>query len=271
MTPVLVADGPGAAGIVRLGDERVVGTLAVGAADRVDRGEVDHVEAEPRDAGQRALGVTEGAVPCGIAGGGPGEELVPGGEPGLAPVRADPVLALGAGQAERLAVGGHQLLQLRRERRADARPAIGRGVRQQRGEVRQAMVVVASRVGLGLAHLVGAFEQLRGDILPGAHLLLQRAAPGGEPVHPSFDREPPLADPIQGQRRVPAVVFEGIGHRHGQRPALARREVENPRGEEIVSVGEDVGTDAQPVAHQPLHRMPSVSHGRRDVADDQVG
>jgi hypothetical protein len=37
-----------------------------------------------------------------------------------------------------------------------------------------------------------------------------------------------------------------------------------------VSVGEDVGTDPQLIAHQPLHRVPSALHGRRDATDDQV-
>ena len=42
---LLAADGVRRAGVVGAGDERVVAALAVGDADRVDRGHVDHVEA----------------------------------------------------------------------------------------------------------------------------------------------------------------------------------------------------------------------------------
>ena len=44
--PSLVADRPRAAGVVGAGDERVVAALAVREADRVDRRQVEHVEAE---------------------------------------------------------------------------------------------------------------------------------------------------------------------------------------------------------------------------------
>src|SRR5215210_3922316 len=46
----LVADRVGAAGVARLGCERVVAALAVGVADRVDRRHVEDVEAQLGDA-----------------------------------------------------------------------------------------------------------------------------------------------------------------------------------------------------------------------------
>ena len=51
----LVADRVRAAGVVRAGDERVVAALAVRVADRVDRRQVEDVEAE--------LGERAGAAP----------------------------------------------------------------------------------------------------------------------------------------------------------------------------------------------------------------
>ena len=81
--PSRLTDRPGGAGVVRAGVEGVVGALAVDLADRVDRRQVDHVEAHRRDGveplGRRAEGpgvhravlVDGGAL-------GPGEELVPG-------------------------------------------------------------------------------------------------------------------------------------------------------------------------------------------------
>ena len=49
------ADRPGAADVVGLGHERVVLALAVDAADRMDRRQVEHVEAHRRDVGQARL------------------------------------------------------------------------------------------------------------------------------------------------------------------------------------------------------------------------
>ena len=46
------ADGIGAAGIVRAGASGVVAALAVGRADRMDRREIEHVEAHVADARQ---------------------------------------------------------------------------------------------------------------------------------------------------------------------------------------------------------------------------
>ena len=78
--PVLAADRPRAAGVTGGRDQRVVPALALGVADRVDRREVDDVEAhrpdvvEPRDA------VVPGAVPAGDPTLRAREQLVPGGE-----------------------------------------------------------------------------------------------------------------------------------------------------------------------------------------------
>ena len=211
---VLVADRPGTSRIALRRHERVVGTLAVGVADRMDRREVDDIEAERRDTGQGPLGVAEGAVPPGIGGGGPGEELVPRRESRLAAIGADPVLAVGPGEPVGLAVRLHEALELGGSP-APTRASDGRGIAEHRGVVGEAAVVVAPRVRLGLTHLLGAFQQLRGDVLPRAHLLLQLAPPGGEPVDPPLDRELPLAHPIERERGVPAIVFEGVGHRDG--------------------------------------------------------
>src|SRR5438309_1952976 len=49
------ADGPRAAGVVRAGADGVVLTLAKGVADRVDRRQVEHVEAHGGDARQLVL------------------------------------------------------------------------------------------------------------------------------------------------------------------------------------------------------------------------
>ncbi len=95
------ADRPGHADVAGAGGEGVVGALAEGRADGVDRGEVDDVEAHRRDRLQPARGGAEGAV--GLLGGALGtrEELVPGAVQGAFPLHQ---------QGQRIA-GGHQLPQ----------------------------------------------------------------------------------------------------------------------------------------------------------------
>ena len=85
------ADRPRRADVGRLGGQRVVPALAVDPADRVDRRQVDHVEAHRGDAGQPPGRGGEGAVPAACRpvdhrALGAGEELVPGGEERPLPV-----------------------------------------------------------------------------------------------------------------------------------------------------------------------------------------
>jgi hypothetical protein len=76
-------DRPRRAGVARFHSEGVVGTLAEGLADRVDRRQVEHVESHGCHGGQASRGSTEG--PAGERSVGPlhdsdrtREELVPG-------------------------------------------------------------------------------------------------------------------------------------------------------------------------------------------------
>ena len=56
------ADGPGTADIARARTQRIVGALAVDAADRMDGRQVQHIEAHVGEVGQARLDVAEGAV-----------------------------------------------------------------------------------------------------------------------------------------------------------------------------------------------------------------
>ena len=73
MAALLCADRPGAAGVALLRRQRVVAALAAAAADRVDRRQVDDVEAELGELRQHALNAREAAERA-------REELVPGAE-----------------------------------------------------------------------------------------------------------------------------------------------------------------------------------------------
>ena len=78
----LVADRPRGAGIVRAGGQRVVVALAVGVADRVDRRQVDDVEAELGEARELVLDAVQAAPRA-------REQLVPGAELGALAVDLD--------------------------------------------------------------------------------------------------------------------------------------------------------------------------------------
>jgi hypothetical protein len=73
------ADGPWAARLARCSLHAVVGTLAVGPPDRVDRRHIEDVEAHAGDVGEPFLDVAESAVAPGLTGR-PGKKLVPGAE-----------------------------------------------------------------------------------------------------------------------------------------------------------------------------------------------
>src|SRR5437899_3101363 len=77
-----VPDRPRGAGVPRCGAQRVVTTLAPRHADRMDRRQVDDIEAELGELRQLALD-TRQAVP------GAGEQLIPGTEPGAHTVDLD--------------------------------------------------------------------------------------------------------------------------------------------------------------------------------------
>src|SRR3546814_20870168 len=77
-------DRPGAAGVVGAGIEGVARALAVGAADRVDRGQVDDVEPEVGHVVEVLRGPVEASE-------GPGEQLVPGSHRGATAIDPDPL------------------------------------------------------------------------------------------------------------------------------------------------------------------------------------
>ena len=116
------ADRIGAAGIARRRAGRIVAALAVGPADRVDRREIEHVEAHIADRRQPCDHVIEGAGPGRIAALRPREQLIPAGKPGGAPLGVD-------GQLDRVAA----------RMRADARRR--HPFRRRRGEQQTAALV----------------------------------------------------------------------------------------------------------------------------------
>src|SRR3546814_36833 len=89
VTTLLRADGVGAARVALRGFQGIVAALAVDPADRVDRRQVEHIEAEVAQVGEPPDDIVEGAVPCRVARLRARQELVPGAEGRLRPVRSE--------------------------------------------------------------------------------------------------------------------------------------------------------------------------------------
>ncbi|MCY1215630.1 hypothetical protein D9M72_274810 [compost metagenome] len=111
----LAADGVGAAVIARLGTQAVVAALAVGAADRVDRREVEHVEAHRANGGQPGDDIVEGAVAGLVVALRAREQLVPAG--------------VACGQAIGLDRHGHRMTRGKRAPRRGCHHCLHRGRR----------------------------------------------------------------------------------------------------------------------------------------------
>ena len=80
VTAFAAADRVGAAGIVRLGAQRVVLALAIGRADRMDRRQIKDVEAHVPERRQARDDVVECAMASRLVGARAGKQLVPGRE-----------------------------------------------------------------------------------------------------------------------------------------------------------------------------------------------
>src|SRR6266550_3090479 len=72
------ADGVETAGVVGFGLERVIAPLAIGMTNRMDRGEIDDIEAEAGDVRQPCDAIIESAMPAGYAPLAARHHLVPG-------------------------------------------------------------------------------------------------------------------------------------------------------------------------------------------------
>ena len=189
------ADGPGAARVVRARGQGVVRPLAEGPADRVDRRQVEHVEAHLGDIGQPRLDVAERPVPARLGRRRAGEHLVPGAEPGPLALHHD----RGASCRSAGRRGGRGSAPSARSGRGSspARTRAGWLSGPARNRARSRSQSASWPVGpLGrLADELGPFQQLAGEVLlAGLVLLDQLLVPGDEAVDPRLDRVlvPPL-------------------------------------------------------------------------------
>ncbi len=263
---VRAADRVRAAGIVGGRRQRVVAALAVLPADRVDRGEVEHVEPHALDVGQAADHVVEGAVAGGIAARRAREHLVPGGELGGRPVDRDLELVAVARGVGAHARAPHQRAHVLAEHDLEQAALVLLERRKLAEQRLQRLLVRALGLLMRLLDQLAALDQLERDVEAGVVLLLHLVAPAREQVAPSLDRVEVAG--VAGDRKLagPAVV---VDQRHGRlAPALlVLRAVLDRRGDLVVAVAEDVGLDRDDVAHHALDRMAAAVELGRHALD----
>src|SRR5438093_8619781 len=111
MSPCLRADCPRASWIIRTDDEGIVFALAVGAADGMDRREIEHIKAHSRHIRKACLTVLEGAVTPGLRSARAREHLIPGTEASALSIHHHGKLAVIGGSKSSVRVLGHQASQ----------------------------------------------------------------------------------------------------------------------------------------------------------------
>ena len=264
--PVAVADRPRRSGVLGTGDQRVVAALAVGQSDRVDRRQVEDVEAElgqPRDLLLDALQAAPGAR----------EQLIPGAE-----ARA---LAVDL-EADRRRQGLAAIALLRRARRR--RAARGRAPRRAwRSRARSSRPACAER-----ARSAGG---------PRWSVALSAALPSSSApsdISPARSCWPPATLRSSSSRQVPntsvqaSIVYSQEPRRSTSKlpaPADAAEVLVDPahlglapvgvagppiadhRAQDVVAVAEDVGGHADGVADAALGGEPAVVDGGLGVLD----
>ena len=232
--PLGRADGVGGADVARLGAQRVVPALAVGAPDRVDRREVKDVEAQAPDVVELADHVAERAVDA-LRALRAGQHLVPGAERrGLAVGEKRQGAGVAAEVRARLGPA-HQRHRLGLHERVDR--ALGPP-----GELPERALVAAGALERG-AHQSAALLALDGDVLAGGDLLGGVAVPGAVEVAPGGEGVLVVAGRGDRQLAAPAIV-DDLRHLDLGPLVAALGPPHQRHADDLVAVGEGVRLDA---------------------------
>ena len=266
------ADGPRAADVVGLRDQRVVAALAVDAADGVDRREVEHVEAHGRDGGQAGFDIPEGSVPAGLGRRRPREQFVPGAE--IRPFafgqerQVDRVPGFQAAVGKARSQFGQRLVE--RQCLERMRVALGR-----LGSGFDFMSPVFQRLSMGArGALRGAGNLDRADLCRNADVVRvdsarHLVAPRGERIDPGHHGVDIGADGRGRELGFPHVVDERLhGHFVRVGVGLVGRAPAQHDARHVVAVGEAVGGDAHRVARHALDREAAAVDIRQHRVDD---
>ncbi len=254
---VLIADGIEAARIVGAGLERVVLALAVGAADRMDRREIQDVEAELGDFRHTGDAVIERAVPSGHASLAARHHLIPGAGARTCALR-EQRHNVAAGQIGAdvafLDRGGEYVVEQGR-RIAGFGEFVGGGLDHQ---ARLAFV------GHQLHDELVALARRQIDVLAGFLLQQEFLAPGRVLIGPGLDGE---QVPARLRRREPAMPTVVAEQRH-RLPVPVIGLVLAPDqigGEDIVAFAKNVRPNLNGFAGNAFDRVPAAVDTGIDV------
>lgn len=222
---LLAADRIRAAGVAGLGTQGIVAALAMGAADGVDRREIENVEAHRGDLRQAPDHVVEGTVACRVAAFRAREQLVPTGEARQRSLHLHRVFAA-AHQVLARADQTQQFAGLRRQPQRhpllDALAGL-QAFGQRRtggGDLRTAAL------GAALQQFV-ALAQLQVQRQACAMLGTQFAAVAGKTVDPGLDTEVQAAAGRRAQLRAQKSLPSGSSGE--RRSAVSRHAARPPR------------------------------------------
>ncbi len=271
------ADRPRAAGVLGAGVEAVVRPLAMGEADRVDRREVDDVEAHLGERRQPGRGGAQRAGVVRRSTLGAREELVPRRE--RAELAVDPQRER-TGERRRAAVDGaaHQRHGGGAFGRGDPR-ARARSLAQCLGERHQRAAVAdgdAAKLGATLGH-ERALLELEGHVLAVVEAQAQVAQPRAVVVGHADHLEAPVPHLLGDEAGAVHVVGGAVerelppARRHPRRRRAGRaprRSVAGPRQQEVVPVGDGDGAHLQGDTDGALGRVRAAVDGRAHALDD---
>ncbi len=236
------ADGIGTAEIVRLRAQRVVAALAVGRADRMDRREIQHVEAHRADRRQPRDHIGEGAMPLRIIRGGAGKHLVPACEAGLRTIDIERYRGRVFGGKRPLIRRMHRL------QRFPPRAAAQSAATASSDRIRAAMPGTIGRASImWQPSSISRFTVLAGRVLGG-----QVVAEGFPGIPPRLNGEAMSADPCRREACLPAIVHDRP-HRDTMPVRLVVRAPQHRGRQHVVAIGNDVGADRDAFTHQTLH------------------
>src|SRR5438552_3202930 len=181
MSPCLRADCPRAFWIIRTDNEGIVFALAVGAADGVDRREIEHIKAHSRHIRKARLTVLEGAVTPGLRSARAREHLIPGTKARTLWIHEhSKLLVIGDGQSS-VRVLGHQASQFLSQSQFDCCSASGRLSLTQGFRPRLQLLCIRScSPPACVFKQLGAYEQIEGHLLARLDLLGEPLTPGVE-------------------------------------------------------------------------------------------
>ncbi len=244
---LLAADRPRASGIAGRGRERVVASLAKGAADGMDGRQVHDIEAHGRDALQLTLGVLEGGVQP-VAARRAREHLVPGGEARPLAIGHHRVLARAPGRALPVEVAGHERGQgwLTGHRTP---PPPGRGRRPCARRRRAAHAPRSPpRAGPRPRSRPRPSRSSLATSPPGIDPLGEVGQPGEEGIRQRLDEELVAAVPLERERARPAIVVHVL--QGSLAPILLPgAAIADPGDQHVVTFLEDVGRHLHELAH----------------------